>query len=294
MFRSLRFSLKLMFYRFAAKGWIPATWFESRVPAPSERAAREGRLTVEIVSHCWQYSHFLAYQLSSLVNAPPSDTDVIMTVFHCPEDEGTAELLEYFSQYDIPGVTWNWWPLRRQELFRRSIGRNRAALASHADWVWFTDCDVMFLEGCLDSLSKAVQGSQEALVFPSEERVTELLPEDNPMLKPGSGVQLMDIDTSAFTPRYPSRATGPLQITHGDICREVGYCSSIPLYQEPVEAFAKCHEDRAFRWLLGSQGIPVAVRGLYRIRHIEKGRYTGSDINTRIRTWLRTIQDRFF
>lgn len=286
--------IKLAFLRFAAGGWVPARWFEPGLPAEADRAARTGHLQLEVVSHCWNYAHFLVYQLSSLILFPPKKLDVTMTVFYSPEDEKTAELLTWFGRQTIPGVTWNWQPVRRQELFRRGIGRNRAALATKADWVWFTDCDLMFRENCLDTLAEVVQGRRDALLFPEEERTTDLLAENNPMLRAGSREpQVLDIDTTSFTIRKIAKATGPLQIAHGDVCRAVGYCRNIALYQKPVESFAKCHEDRAFRWLLQSQGEPVGVPGVYRIRHIAKGRYSGSETRSKFRTWLRVLQSRW-
>jgi len=286
--------IKLAFLRFAAGGWVPARWFEPGLPAEAGRAARTGHLQLEVVSHCWNYAHFLVYQLSSLVLFPPKKLDVTMTVFYSPEDKKTAELLDWFGRQTIPGVTWNWQPVRRQELFRRGIGRNRAALATKADWVWFTDCDLMFRENCLDTLAEVVQGRRDALLFPEEERTTDLLAENNPMLRAGSREpQVLDIDTTSFTIRKIAKATGPLQIAHGDVCRAVGYCRNIALYQKPVESFAKCHEDRAFRWLLQSQGEPVGVPGVYRIRHIAKGRYSGSETRSKFRTWLRVLQSRW-
>ncbi|RCW66554.1 hypothetical protein DET61_110102 [Marinobacter nauticus] len=286
--------IRLAFFRFAAGGWIPAGWFEPNLPAESERAARTGHLTLEVVSHCWNYSHFLVYQLSSLVLFPPKKLDVTMTVFYSPEDTRTEALLAFFGSQAVPGVSWNWQPIPKQELFRRGIGRNWAALATKADWVWFTDCDLMFREGCLDSLADVLQGRRDALLFPREERTTDLLAEDNPMLRAGSsGPQVLDIDSSSFTTRTITKATGPLQITHGDVCRAVGYCRNISLYQQPVESFAKCHEDRAFRWLLRSPGESIDVPAVYRIRHIAKGRYAGSETRSRFRTWLRVWQSRW-
>ncbi|PTB93241.1 glycosyl transferase [Marinobacter sp. Z-F4-2] len=286
--------IQLAFFRFAAGGRIPPGWFEPDLPSEGERAAKTGHLELEVVSHCWNYSHFLVYQLSSLVLFPPKRLNVTMTVFYSPEDSRTEELLAYFEKQKVPGVSWNWQPIPTQELFRRGIGRNRAALATKADWVWFTDCDLMLRENCLDSLAEVLQGRREALLFPEEERTTDLLAEDNPMLEAGSsGPQVLDIDTSSFTTRTITKATGPLQIAHGDVCRAVGYCRNISLYQQPVESFAKCHEDRAFRWLLRSQGEPIDVPGVYRIRHIVKGRYTGSETRSKFRTWLRVWQSRW-
>lgn len=286
--------IQLAFFRFAAGGWIPARWFEPGLPSERGRAARAGHLKLEVVSHCWKYSHFLVYQLSSLVLFPPRKLDVTMTVFYNPEDTRTGQLLAFFESQNVPGVTWNWQPISKQELFRRAIGRNRAALATQADWVWFTDCDLMFRENCLDTLAEALQGRRDALLFPEEEHTTDLLAEDSPILKAcTSGPQVLDIDPTSFTTRQISKATGPLQIAHGDVCRATGYCRNISLYHMPMESFAKCHEDRAFRWLLRSQGEPISVPGVYRIRHIAKGRYSGSETRSRFRTWLRVLQSRW-
>lgn len=289
--KSLVSYLTLWFYRLAAKGWAPARWFEPDLPEPGERRAQTGKLEVEVVSHCWQYAHFLAYQLSSLVHFPPNHLHLTMTVCYCPEDEGTRRLLEYFEQMTVSNVTWNWVAFRKEQLFRRGIGRNHAALNTRADWVWFTDCDVMFRDGCLDALAEALQGRRDALVFPAEERCTELLREDNPILQQGAGAPaLVDVDDSAFTARFPSRATGPLQIAHGDVCRAVGYCRSLSLYQTPSDRWQKAHEDRAFRWLVRSQGVPVRLPGVYRIRHVQKGRYSGGEAHNRLRAALRQLQ----
>lgn len=278
------------FLRLAASGMVPASWFLPELPGPEQRAAREGRLHIEIVSHCWNYAHMLVYQLSSLVLFPPRDVDVTMTVYYGEEDALTVALLDYFAGQDVPGVRWNWQKLPRQALFRRAIGRNLAAKASQADWVWFTDCDLLFREGCLDGLAQALQGRRDTLVFPSAEYCTGLLPPEAPILAPVMApLQTLDVDPSLFSHFPRDRATGPLQITHGDVARAVGYCESLPYYQQPSDTWCKAYEDRAFRWLLRTRGEPIDVPGVYRIRHVAKGRYTGSKLNTGVRSGLRRL-----
>jgi len=278
------------FLRLAASGLVPASWFLKQLPGPEQRAAREGRLHVEIVSHCWNYAHMLVYQLSSLVLFPPQNIDVTMTVYYGEEDELTVALLEHFACQNVPGVRWNWQKLPRQALFRRAIGRNMAAKNSIADWVWFTDCDVLFRDGCLDGLAAALQGRRDALVFPSSEYCTGLLPPEAPLLSPVMApMQTLDVDPSLFSHFPRDRATGPLQITHGDVARAVGYCESLPYYQQPSDTWCKAYEDRAFRWLLRTQGEPITVPGVFRIRHVAKGRYTGSKLNTGLRSGLRRL-----
>lgn len=283
--------IALQCLRLAASGWVPASWFLKALPPESERKAVTGRLRLEIVSHCWGYAHMQAYQLSSLVLHPPTKADVTMTVYYSPEDRDTVALLEYFGAMEVPGVTWNWQPLDKYRLFRRAIGRDHAARNSGADWVWFTDCDVVFGAGCLDGLAAALQGRRDALVFPRVEHVSAPLEPGDPVLEAGKDApRVLALDTAGYSPLQRGRATGPLQIAHGDVARAVGYCGQLKTYQKPVARWAKAHEDRAFRWLLRTQGVAVEVPGVYRIRHVSKGRYQQDSWTARLRTSIRRLQ----
>lgn len=291
LYADWHYAVAIAFYRIAASGIIPAKWILPNSEVPAERAARKGVLDIEIVSHCWKYSHFLAYQLSSLIKYPPTKANITMTVYYNQDDAKTTRLLEFFNRQTTARVYWNFQALEKPSLFRRSIGRNRAALATRADWIWFTDCDLLFHEHCLDSLADELQGRRDILVYPDHERVTRLLPADSDMLQASSNnVDIYDIDTSRFNERPISKATGPLQIAHGDVARSMGYCRDIAVYQQPAKHWCKAHEDRAFRWLLGTSGQPIKITGVYRIRHIDKGRYKQESRFTAIRGTLRRIQ----
>jgi hypothetical protein len=283
-----RDAAELWFLRLAAGGLVPARWFLPSVPEQAARSARTGFLSLEIVSHCWRYEHLLAYQLSSLVLRPPTQLAVTMTVFHAAEDAGTVTLLRDFGARRVPNVSWNWRVLDRGRLFRRGIGRNLAARATACDWVWFTDCDLLFREGCLDALATALQGRRDALVFPRVEAVSGLLGADDPVLERGrAGPMPVDIDPARFVQQTRDRATGPLQIAHGDVARACGYCEQLRVYQQPSPVWSKCTEDRAFRWLLRSQGVPLDLPGVYRIRHASKGRYRAHRVSGRLRGAIR-------
>ncbi len=261
------------FYRLAASGYFPRGWVAGAPPAWSPQPHEDGPLQLEIVSHCWQYSWVLTYQLSSLVLHPPERVRLQMTVFYCPEDEPTHRVLEFFGRQSHPNITWNWQPLRKELLFRRAIGRNQAALATRAHWIWFTDCDQVFHHGCLDSLVDVLARQDGPLVFPREVRCTELLGLDDPLFRAvADGPSLVDIDSRRFSPVIHTRAVGALQIVYGDVARDMGYCNSIKFYQEPLTHWQRTFEDRTFRWLLGTQGEPIDLPGLYRIEHVRKGR----------------------
>lgn len=278
------------FFRVAASGVLPARLFVPTVPEPSSLPARTGPLALEIVSHCWRYEHLLAYQLSSVVASPPSEGSVRVTVFYAPEDQGTAALLGFFGAMNIPRVEWNWQPLERPLLMRRAIGRSMAARATRADWIWFTDCDVIFHEGCLDGLMQQLQGRRDVLVFPRQEHCTSLLTGGHPILRAAEqGPRLVQIERSEFTARTCTEAKGPLQITHGDVARASGYCDSLSVFHEPMDRWRKCHEDRVFRWLLGTGGTAIDIPGVYRIRHASKGRYEGNRALGAIRGAIRQL-----
>ncbi|MGJ3241777.1 MAG: glycosyltransferase family 2 protein [Opitutales bacterium] len=273
----------------------PAVIVRGLPPCPELRAAKPP-LTIEIVSHCWRYSHLLTYQLSSLVNHPPRHHRIRMTVCYCPEDPDTAALLDWFGGQCVPGVAWHWLPMPRKELMRRSIGRNRVALSTRADWVWFTDCDLFFGEGALDALGDALTGRSDPLVFPREERVSPILGDDAALLTRtrGDAAQaLWPVDTGAFDPLCHDKAIGPLQIMHGDLARTYGYCDAIGFYQRPVTHWQKTFEDRTFRWLIGTQGTAIDVPGIFRIRHASKGRYHQSGLARKIRMAIRRFQHRY-
>jgi hypothetical protein len=265
--------LRETFFRLAASGLVPRALFAPELPpAPPPPTGRA--LELEIVSHCWRYHHLLAYQLSSLVLHSPSSVNVTMTVFHTPADTRTARLLERIGRESPRGIRWNFRPLEPTQLFRRSLGRNLAARATKADWIWFTDCDLIFHSGALDGAARALSGREDLLVFPHTHFITERLEPNDPLLQAGrDSVGLVDIDPSrGFTPEVRSKATGAFQIVRGDVARAAGFCGTIPFYQKPVPRWRRTHDDRVFRWLLGTQGQPIDVPGLFRIRHTAKGR----------------------
>ena len=118
-----------------------------------------------------------------------------------------------------------------------------------------------------------------------------MLPATSPMLRNDRRPELVEIDTRDFTLHSRDRAKGAFQIIHGDVARAIGYCNGLSLYQTPAPRWGKCFEDRAFRWLVGTPGIPVDVAGVYQIRHIEKGRYRKGTAWAGVRSKIRRIQE---
>jgi len=228
---------------------------------------------LEIVSHCWHYAAHLTYQLSSLVLYPPKNVKVTMTVFYSTEDSATAEVLEYFGSNETPNVQWSWRPLSNERLFRRSIGRNLAALNTNSDWIWFADADMCFRRGCIDALPSNITATATPLIYPRSIFISRTHASGDIALQAVSGRPcVQDIDPLEFEVHRYQRAIGGVQIVHGDAARRVGYNRGSERFQHPIARWQRCYDDVAFRKALGTSGLPIDLPELYRIRHEQFGR----------------------
>ena len=177
-------------------------------------------MKIEIVTHRWQYSKLLMYQLRSLLLFPPQRATTLATVFFTEGDTATRDVVQYFSASEKPGnITIRGWNLDRERLLRRAIGRNLAALATDADWIWVADCDYVFGENALDTLSEMPPRTSVDLVFPmvvlssrSEQAGDELIQ------RARGDVRIMSIDPRSFAAVQFDRAIGGVQIAAGKSC----------------------------------------------------------------------------
>jgi len=269
---------------------MPVSWFGPKPPAIDQLSIAGEPVHLQIVSHCWQYAHMLNFQLSSIINNPPKNLKLTYTLYHSAEDTKLKLLIDRIDKVVVPNVTWDWVELTTAQLLRRAIGRNQSALNTTADWIWFSDCDLIFHIGCLDSVATAVKGCQQRMVFPKQEFITDLLDASHPMLNQ-SNDSTIDIDTSLFKTNTIHKAKGAFQIVHGDVARTCGYCRDMKAYQAPMQHWSKTYEDSIFRKLIASEGEPITVKGLYRIRHIEKGRYVKDSQFSKLRQGIRVATD---
>lgn len=226
-------------------------------------------MLIEIVTHCWRYSRCLAYQLSSLVLYPPRGTDCTLRVFCAKEDAPTVRMIEWFIKHTKIKL----WPtvLPRSQLLHRAIGRNMACDFTKADWVWFTDADYFFREGCLDTLARVE--TKAKLIFPGKTYFTNDHAIGDRYAYLANTPGILDIDEADFKPHKLNRAIGGVQIVPGDVAREYGYCRNHKGYQSPVEGdkFIRNHSDKQFRKDLGTGGMKVDLPGVYRIRQTDFG-----------------------
>ena len=212
-------------------------------------------MKLELVSHCWRYARMLRYQLSSLFLFPPCGVQVQAIVFctsreHDPDTWTTLD--NFLSTPAPPNVAIRPWLLPPEQLFRRGIGRNLAATACEADWVWFADCDMTFREGAFDRLAELVQGRSEPLFYPSEIRIHRSHALGDAAIEHADVTTgLIDVVVEDFVPHRYNRAIGGVQIVPGKIARDVGYCRNTR-WQRPAPCWQGAKEDISFRRSLGT------------------------------------------
>lgn len=237
---------------------------------------------IHIVTHCWakdlpQFSAFLRCQLSSLVIWPPKVQHLI-EVRYSPDDRSTAEVVDEFAAMPESKIELS--PMQPPEtLFRRAIGRNSAALSSHAELIWFADCDYLFGPGCLDGLWEEWNGLLKfaSMLFP-DQIMTMRSHEEGDRLAGRAVAGLIRVPEDLFKPQRVWRAFGGLQIVPGSLARRHGYLNGHRRYQRPLpKPFANFHDDVAFRKTMLKIGpiVPVSVPNLFRLRHTRSTYYSG-------------------
>jgi hypothetical protein len=229
---------------------------------------------LHIVTHCYaielpQYAAFLRYQLSSLVLYPPQH-ETWITVCCMEEDRGVVLVLDDFlsdRQINLQALY-----LTRDQISRRSIGRNMIAKASEAELIWFADCDYAFGEGCIDGLMGAWEGIFDwaPMIFPTRYWIHRDHETGDKSAAQIASRVLWDVDSEEFVEAKFSRPIGGVQICPGSFCRKFGYLDGHHRYQRPLDRpFSNFHDDVAFRKLCASHGPIRSINfpSLYRLRH---------------------------
>ena len=227
-------------------------------------------MQVEIVTHCWNYSRLLTYQLSSLLLYPPK-VETLVTVFAAKGEKDTINVVEGFRKL---GVNARLWMLPKPKLLNRASGRNLAARNTEAGVVWFTDADYLFRTGAIDALAKGVG---KKLYRPRSVQIHVNHATGDEYIARVSGIKPYDIDPKDFEPQRLSRAIGGVQIVSGDTARRYGYLPTSDRHQAEYHEkhFKRSVSDRAYREHLQSHGVVTTAKlfipGVYRLRHSESG-----------------------
>jgi hypothetical protein len=236
-------------------------------------------LSLELVAHCWHYPRLACLFLSALALNPPRTCRAIVTICHAPpaDDPATWRMLAYFAGAAVDNVRWNWLQLPAPEICRRAIGRNRAALASRADFVLFGDIDYIFGAGALDAAAAAMPAAcanGPRLMFPREILASaEHVDGDAEIARVDPAAPaLVDLAPERYVPVRRTRGIGGCQYVTGDFARKRGYLSDSRRFQRPSGVWVRTTCDTAFRRWAGLDSVPIEMPGVYRVRHSKRGR----------------------
>ena len=246
-------------------------------------------MSIRIVVHAYakqlpQYAVFLRAQLSSLVKYTPAVTTLRVSVCCSAQDERVMRVLQEFAP--IMRGKLHVMAMPKGELFRRSIGRNRIALSTHEDLVWFADVDHLWGPGCLAELWnqwKEIEG--QAIAWPkslwiqSHHVLGDDFVRDN--METTGLIDMGDLGVAEFANQEPSplferkeyhSAIGGVQIVSGSFVRDHGYLRDFPKWQRPRtdgKPFGDFRDDVKFRSFCLSRmnGVALEIPHLYRLRH---------------------------
>jgi hypothetical protein len=227
--------------------------------------------TVELVSHCWNYSRLLCLQLSSIWLNPPRKHELKVTVCWTGEDEKTGAMIGWFAAQRASNVRLDAVRLSHDSLMRRAIGRNKVSLQTKADFLFHSDCDMLFGSNAIDTLVDSFPAGA-ALCYPRIVRKCTMERGDyyiSLVKRPG----FYDVEPADFEPHKYGRAIGGTQYIPGDLAREKGYLPEGHRYLKPARRWMKTNEDVcARRYLAGHRGVPIQAPNVLRVRHSEYGR----------------------
>ncbi len=230
---------------------------------------------VEVVTHCWNYSRLLTYQLAGFVRYAPESCYLRVSIYHCADDAPTQKVIRYMRDVNhssrvefVPRESC------KRSLMRRAIGRNDAATLTAADVVIFTDCDYVYRNGAIDTIAAAMLATNGPRLGYVREHAANISHADGDAeiarcIQP----MLVDVDPWRYEPSRLRTAIGGSQIVLGDWARAHGYLPNSRRFQRGADRWQRTYEDKAFRAASGLELLPIDCPTVYRIRHSKRGRF---------------------
>ena len=233
------------------------------------------RATVEVVTHCWNYSRLLTYQLSGFLLHPPANVNLRVSVCLCLADVPTCEALRELrlasqaANVEIVPII-----LDRTQLMRRAIGRNLACKATRADVVILTDCDYVYRAGAIDDIAAAMLTAPDPVMGYVRNHMASLTHDDGDAeISACVSPSMLDVDETRYGESRLRTAIGGSQIVTGEWARAHGYLPDSKRWQRGADKWQRTFEDKVFRRASGLELLPIDCPSVYRIRHSKRGRF---------------------
>ncbi len=226
-------------------------------------------MIIELVSHCYAETHpHFAYclqaQLLSIRHNRPN-CGVKVTVCCIESDTKTVEVIQAEEDWVSP-LYMN----TVEELGRRAVGRNRAALFTAADIIWFTDVDHLFVDNVLDDLCKFEWPEYTTMIYPKDIMISKNHKTGDLQSMLARNGWSHCFNKKDFIPKHYWKAIGGVQIIKGAFARNHGYLNNTKwMTCFNKKPFGDFKDDMAYRKFHADHGIiqGVDLPGVYRLRH---------------------------
>jgi len=227
--------------------------------------------SIDIITHCYakklpHYAYCLRLQIASILRYLPENF-VRITVPCSASDE---LVMEEINKHSFVHPLY----LEDDEFSHRALGRNKAALQTECDIVWFCDADYCFLGSVLDTLAKFDWPADVAMIYPEWIQFSISHENGDKMLLAAEqgNIPVDIIDPADFRVKRYWKAIGGVQIVQGDFAREHGYLKDTAWVEpNPIMSWlTRC--DIAYRKYCLTMGkiLPIKLPGVYRVRHSER------------------------
>lgn len=251
-------------------------------------------MKIHIISHCWALEHvnfavFLRAQMSSLyASSLRSTQDWHISVVHDRNDPTVIQELGLIQNQIAMKDRITPVPVDRPQCWRKCIGWDVAARGVlDSDLVWFTTCEYLFTNGCLDAVASFwEQNDRPTMIWPKSYWANK----DKKYIDTWSSEHTytafpMLPNPARFSQFMCSRAIGGVQIVSGDYVKEFGYLRDDAKYQAPPDRpFPDSLDTAAFRLQMentttyGPSNSPVTIAGISALPQLFRMRYSFADL----------------
>jgi glycosyltransferase involved in cell wall biosynthesis len=235
------------------------------------------KLSMEICIHCNFYQKRLTWMLSSLLEQKGSIPHIIINISHTDNDGSptTSNVCDFFRDKGLNIVETN---VTQEEVSNRAIARNRQATNTKADWILFSDSDIVFDPMFFDDLQrklrkelrdiKLVMGADRHSL--NDQFCIKYFSEEDKRIYPCIIENPSEI-ASKFPVKYKhgkDTCAGYFQLINGNVLR--GKCKG-KITDNPKDHWRNTRGDRCLRVRAGGRyGIPD-TKPIYHLNHDRMG-----------------------
>ena len=113
-------------------------------------------VNIEICIHCFRYQRRLSWMLSSILQQTGDVPNILVNISHT-DDDGTPTTEEVCNFFRAKGLNIKETKVTMEEVPNRAIARNKQATETTADFILFSDSDIVYDPLFFDDLQKKLK-----------------------------------------------------------------------------------------------------------------------------------------